>query len=87
MRFTEFWSKSWTFVRLGIMRRVREYGVKIFFTLWVLLTIMLIYLVDKRPENDFAIVYEACPQGSTVEARAEHIYWGNVSKLVFICKE
>lgn len=86
MRFTDFWTKTWYFVRLGIMRRVRQYGIKLFYTGWIILTLVFAYLVDRRPENDYAIVLRACPN-SEIVAEAEHIYWGNVSRLIFICKE
>lgn len=47
------------------------------------------YLLGARsvqPVNDYMIVLNACPN-KVIEARAEHIIWGQANKLVFICRE
>lgn len=82
-----FWDKTWLFIRLGLIRRTQEYGTKLVYITWVIFTLLMVYLVDKRPENEYAIVRDACPDWMTIEARAESVYWGNVAEVNYFCKE
>ena len=69
-----------------------KYGFKAYATRFYLIAITLVavymayYIIEQdRALEDFMLIRNACPGEMRIEARAEHIFWGKASKLVFSC--
>lgn len=48
---------------------------------------MAYYIVERDTSlEDFMIVRTACPSQAPIESRAESVFYGKVTRLVFYCK-